>query len=154
MIAIAQAAGIVTGGLRGIGGVKNTQNIPFGGGLLGKTIGKTKVVDSVFVRGKGGGMMAELSNGTILTGSKASRALIKQGMRSFGGIATGLISGGLTAYNEFGRNNNHSTAKKVGRTAGATIGGIVGTGLGSLLTPILPVIGPAIGGAVGAELGK
>lgn len=83
----------------------------------------------------------------------AIKTLGKGGARMLGkaaGPLAGVVGGAFTAFDEFGKENNHSTGRKVGATVGATVGGIAGAAALSWI----PVIGPIIGGAVGSWLGK
>lgn len=83
----------------------------------------------------------------------AIKFLGKGGAKMIGkaaGPLAGVVGGVFTAFDEFGKENNHSTGRKVGATVGSTIGGIAGAAALSWI----PVIGPIIGGAVGSWLGK
>ena len=83
----------------------------------------------------------------------AIKFLGKGGVKMIGkaaGPLAGVVGGAFTAFDEFGKENNHSTGRKVGATVGSTIGGIAGAAALSWI----PVIGPIIGGAVGSWLGK
>lgn len=83
----------------------------------------------------------------------AIKFLGKGGAKMIGkaaGPLAGVVGGAFTAFDEFGKENNHSTGRKVGATVGSTIGGIAGAAALSWI----PVIGPIIGGAVGSWLGK
>ena len=83
----------------------------------------------------------------------AIKFLSKGGAKMIGkaaGPLAGVVGGAFTAFDEFGKENNHSTGRKVGATVGSTIGGIAGAAALSWI----PVIGPIIGGAVGSWLGK
>lgn len=83
----------------------------------------------------------------------AIKFLGKGGVKMIGKAAVplaGVVGGAFTAFDEFGKENNHSTGRKVGATVGSTIGGIAGAAALSWI----PVIGPIIGGAVGSWLGK
>lgn len=83
----------------------------------------------------------------------AIKFLSKGGAKVIGkaaGPLAGVVGGAFTAFDEFGKENNHSTGRKVGATVGSTIGGIAGAAALSWI----PVIGPIIGGAVGSWLGK
>lgn len=83
----------------------------------------------------------------------AIKVLGKGGARMLGkaaGPLAGVVGGAFTAFDEFGKENNHSTGRKVGATVGSTVGGIAGAAALSWI----PVIGPIIGGAVGSWLGK
>ena len=83
----------------------------------------------------------------------AIKFLGKGGAKMIGkaaGPLAGVVGGAFTAFDEFGKENNHSTGRKVGATLGSTIGGIAGAAALSWI----PVIGPIIGGAVGSWLGK
>lgn len=83
----------------------------------------------------------------------AIKFLGKSGAKMIGkaaGPLAGVVGGAFTAFDEFGKENNHSTGRKVGATVGSTIGGIAGAAALSWI----PVIGPIIGGAVGSWLGK
>ena len=76
-------------------------------------------------------------------------------------IGTAVVSGAFTALEEFGGDNNHSTAKKVGKTAGSVAGAALGakllTGLIAAIPTvgpvIAPILGPTIGGAIGNWVG-
>lgn len=76
-------------------------------------------------------------------------------------IGTAVASGAFTALEEFGGDNNHSAAKKVGKTAGSIAGAALGakllTGLIAAIPTIgpaiAPILGPTIGGAIGQWVG-
>ena len=74
------------------------------------------------------------------------------------GVGTAVASGAFTALEEFGGNNNHSTAKKVGKTAGSVAGAALGakllTGLIAAIPTIGPVIAPILGPTIGGVIGN
>jgi len=126
--------------------------------IFGKTVGKgTKNVVNVARDGKY--LLAETAEGTLVSGGKAMGAMTKTALKSGGAIASGVISGLITGFEEFGGDNNHSTAKKAGKTAGSSLGGwggaAAGAAIGSAIAPgVGTVIGGIIGGLGGSELGK
>lgn len=65
------------------------------------------------------------------------------------GVGTGILAGAATAMQEFG-DNNHSTTKKIGKTAGSAIG----AGLASFGASFIPVIGPLLAATVAPALGS
>ena len=69
------------------------------------------------------------------------------------GVGTAVASGAFTALEEFGGNNNHSTAKKVGKTAGSVAGAALGAKLLTGLIAAIPTIGPAIAPILGPTIG-
>lgn len=69
------------------------------------------------------------------------------------GVGTAVASGAFTALEEFGGNNNHSTAKKVGKTAGSIAGAALGAKLLTGLIAAIPTIGPAIAPILGPTIG-
>ena len=70
------------------------------------------------------------------------------------GVGTAVASGAFTALEEFGgNNNNHSTAKKVGKTAGSVAGAALGAKLLTGLIAAIPTIGPAIAPILGPTIG-
>lgn len=90
--------------------------------------------------------------------SKIGKTLSKYGKFAKGaGVTAGIFSALSTGMDEFGSNNNHSTAKKIGRTTGAGTGAFAGAAggaaLGAALGSFVPIIGTAIGGALGAAIG-
>ena len=70
-----------------------------------------------------------------------------------GGAWGAVTSGIYTALDEFGRENNHSTAKKVGKTAGSVAGAALGAKLLTGLIAAIPTIGPAIAPILGPTIG-
>ena len=66
------------------------------------------------------------------------------------GVGTGILAGAATAMQEFGGDNNHSTTKKIGKTAGSAIG----AGLASFGASFIPVIGPLLAATVAPALGS
>ena len=96
---------------------------------------------------------------TKLGGKKGLSAFSKVGkIAKLGGISTGVLSGLYTGYDEFFGDNNHSTAKKIGRTAGSGLGAwggaAAGAAIGSVIGPVGTLIGGLIGGIAGSSLGK
>lgn len=96
--------------------------------VMGRGISRAGTRDAIKFLGKGGAKMIGKAAGPL----------------------AGVVGGAFTAFDEFGKENNHSTGRKVGATVGSTIGGIAGAAALSWI----PVIGPIIGGAVGSWLGK
>lgn len=96
---------------------------------------------------------------TKLGGRNALKAYTKYGkFAKLGGITVGLSDMAITGINEFSGDSNHSTAKKIGRTAGSGLGGwggaAAGAAIGASLGPVGALIGGIIGGFGGSELGK
>lgn len=71
-----------------------------------------------------------------------------------GGAWGAVTSGIYTALDEFGRENNHSTGKKIGRTVGSAIGGGLATAAIGLIPGIGPFIAPFLGPVIGNAIGK
>lgn len=93
------------------------------------------------------------------SGLKLYKELSKLGkFGKIGGISAGLFDMVNTGINEFSDNSNHSTVKKIGRTAGSGLGGwggaAAGAAIGASLGPVGALIGGIIGGLGGSELGK
>lgn len=100
---------------------------------------------------------AKTATSAAKTASNASKALKVGKLAKGSGVLTGVIEGVTTGIEEFGGNNNHSTARKVGTTTGAAAGGGLGAwggaALGASIGSIIPGLGTAIGGAIGAVVG-
>lgn len=74
------------------------------------------------------------------------------------GAGTAVASGAFTALEEFGGDNNHSTTKKITKTAGSVAGAALGakflTGALALIPMVGPYIAPILGPTIGSAVGK
>lgn len=135
------------------GRVFNSQGKELFGAAKNSVLKSGKATGSVANKIKG----AKTATSAAKTASNASKALKVGKLAKGSGVLTGVIEGVTTGIEEFGGNNNHSTARKVGTTTGAAAGGGLGAwggaALGASIGSIIPGLGTAIGGAIGAVVG-
>jgi hypothetical protein len=124
-----------------------------GGGSGGSNIADS-ITDSL-----GKKVFGQKFGGAAAKTGKGMMGNFKGGLKSFGGIGAGILSGGLAAWDEYSENADKgmSTGENVGRTtakgAGAGLGAWGGAAAGAAIGSAVPIIGTVIGGLIGAALG-
>lgn len=134
---------IVNGGVNAIGGIgRGFTGAPiFSEAGIGQKMPNTPTPNG----GGGGGAMGKFF------GRKWGRTTLGRGLG--GGVAAGLIGGGMTAYDEFANHPEHSNEIKWGKTIGSTVGGLLGGAVGMLGGPLVGMIGGAVGTWLGEKAG-
>ena len=124
-----------------------------GGGSGGGNIADS-ITDSL-----GKKMFGQKVGGAAAKTGKGMMGNFKGGLKSFGGIGAGVLSGGLAAWDEYSENADKGmgTGENVGRTtakgAGAGLGAWGGAAAGAAIGSAVPIIGTVIGGLIGAAIG-
>ena len=99
------------------------------------------------------------ATGAAAQTGKGMMGNLKGGLKSFGGIGAGVLSGGLAAWDEWGENSamgmskGENTGRTVSKGAGAGLGAWGGAAAGAAIGSAVPVVGTIIGGLIGAALG-
>lgn len=120
--------------------------------------GNTNIADSI-TDTLGKKVFGQKFGGAAAKTGKGMMGNFKGGLKSFGGIGAGVLSGGLAAWDEYSENADKgmSTGENVGRTtakgAGAGLGAWGGAAAGAAIGSAVPIIGTVIGGLIGAALG-
>lgn len=104
-------------------------------------------------KGLGGKLFGQMAKGG---GAKGLVSNMKTGGRSMGAIGGGVLSAGISGYDEWSENSENgmgsgeNVARTIARGAGSGLGAWGGAAAGAAIgTAILPVIGTLIGGIIG-----